>query len=80
MCDKQEDDITTVINVKRQLENIVKGSNNQQLQNAIDELNRYLTLYCTHNIVRDYIDIHPEASVPIQYCSICYTTFTPMNI
>jgi hypothetical protein len=73
MCDEQED-IQTVIQVKKQLENLMKESNNMQIKNAIRELDLYLTLYCRHNIVRDYVDIHPEASVPIQYCTICYTT------
>jgi len=73
MCDEQED-IQTVIQIKKQLENLMKESNNMQIKNAIRELDLYLTLYCRHNIVRDYVDIHPEASVPIQYCTICYTT------
>jgi hypothetical protein len=73
MCDEQED-IQTVIQVKKQLENLMKESNNMQIKNAIRELDLYLTLYCRHNIVRDYVDIHPEASVLIQYCTICYTT------
>jgi hypothetical protein len=74
MCDEQED-VQTVIRIKKQLEDLLKEVNNMQIKNAIIELDRYLTLYCRHNIVRDYVDIHPEASVPIQYCTICFTTF-----
>jgi hypothetical protein len=73
MCDDQED-VQTVNRVKKQLEDLAKQIDNMQIKNAIFELDLYLTLYCRHNIVRDYVDIHPEASVPIQYCTKCFCT------
>ena len=69
--------IEVVINIKKQLEELLKElHDNTQIKNAICELNRFLMLHCSHEKVRDYIDIHPEASVPIEYCTICFTTFT----
>ena len=66
----------TVMKIKKQLEEIQKALDNTQIKNAICEVNRFLMLHCSHEKVRDYIDIHPEASLPIEYCKICFTTFT----
>jgi len=67
----------TVMKIKKQLEELLKVlDDNTQIKNAICELNRFLMLHCSHEKVRDYIDIHPEASVPIEYCTICFSTFT----
>lgn len=30
---------------------------------------------CEHCIIRDYIDISPEESQPIIYCTWCFTCF-----
>uniref|UniRef100_A0A6C0B2R8 Uncharacterized protein n=1 Tax=viral metagenome TaxID=1070528 RepID=A0A6C0B2R8_9ZZZZ len=74
MCDTHYE-IDDIIRIKRQLEDLLKENDNIHLQNAVSEINKYLKLECLHNKVRDYIDINPEASIPIEYCSICFTTF-----
>lgn len=69
------DNIDELVRIKRQLEDLLKESENIHLQNAISEIEKYLFMSCQHNKVRDYIDINSETSVPIEYCSICFTTF-----
>lgn len=71
MCD----DIHELIRIKRELEDLLKENDNVHLQNAVLFIEKYLAESCPHNKVRDYIDINPETSVPIEYCTICFTTF-----
>jgi hypothetical protein len=71
MCDEN---VSGVMDAKKQLERLFKETGNEQIKNAIHQLDVFLSLHCRHIIVQDYIDIHPEASVSIQYCSICLTT------
>jgi len=71
MCDT----IYELVRIKGELEDILKENDNVHLQSAILSIEKYLAENCKHNKVRDYIDIHPETSIPIEYCSICFTTF-----
>ena len=74
MCDNYNR-IQYIFRIKAQLEDLMKESTNIHLQNAIVEIEKCLEETCLHNKVRDYIDINPETSVRIEYCSICFTTF-----
>jgi len=67
--------IHSIVHIKRQLEDLLKENENVHLQTAVLEIEKFLTERCPHNKVRDYIDIHPETSIPIEYCTICFTTF-----
>jgi len=71
MCDT----IYELVRIKRELEHIVKENENVHLRNAVLSIEKYLAEICQHQKIRDYIDIHPDASFPIEYCSICFTTF-----
>jgi hypothetical protein len=71
MCDN----IYELLRIKREIENLLKENDNFHLQNAVLSIEKYLSERCPHNKIRDYIDINPETSVPIEYCTICYTTF-----
>ena len=42
------------------------------IQKLIDE---YIMKHCEHNIVYDYIDITPDTSKRIRYCTHCYTDY-----
>jgi hypothetical protein len=41
----------------------------------IEKINKELHIHCQHNMENDYIDIFPEKSMLIQYCTKCYSTF-----
>ena len=47
-----------------------------QILSQINELSRvtYKQLYCKHNFIDDYIDIGPEKSQKITYCTLCEYT------
>ena len=48
----------------------------KKILNQIKELSRitYKQLYCKHNFIDDYIDIEPEKSQKITYCTLCEYT------
>jgi hypothetical protein len=40
-----------------------------------DLIQEYINIYCSHEIIEDYIDIFPEKSQKIKYCQKCFTNF-----
>jgi hypothetical protein len=47
----------------------------KQVEILIKSLELKIKTDCIHDYVDDYIDIHPEKSQKICYCSICFTSF-----
>jgi len=48
---------------------------NEEYKKICDLVEKYIETYCKHNIVYDEIDIPPDNSKPIRYCTHCYKTF-----
>jgi len=50
-----------------------------RIEVATDETNKiintFLTRYCVHDVMTDYIDITPDKSIMIRYCKCCGITF-----
>lgn len=67
--------IDILIHVKRQLEKIPIQQRSQDYTNILSQVNAYLYKYCVHTIETDLIDIDPDTSIEIAYCTICGTTF-----
>jgi hypothetical protein len=42
-----------------------------ELTTLKNQINHFLMSQCEHEMVDDYVDISPEESIPIQYCSKC---------
>lgn len=40
----------------------------------INQLNKFISLHCDHVFIDDYIDINPDRSERITYCSKCQYT------
>jgi len=40
----------------------------------INQLNKFISLHCEHKFIDDYIDITPDRSERITYCSKCQYT------
>jgi len=40
-----------------------------------DLIQEYINIYCSHEIIEDYIDIFPEKMQKIKYCHKCFTNF-----
>jgi len=70
--------IETVVKIKRLLEPCIKlqpGELND-LDEILKKVISYLQKNCPHERVQDMIDINPDKSVNIVYCSICEETFS----
>lgn len=65
-------------NAKRFLNNISKDRQNSDYKNIVGLIEKYLIEHsndCDHNIIEDLIDIDPDRSQMVKYCTICYKTF-----
>jgi len=67
--------IDVLLNVKHQLEKLPMQQRSPAYTNILLQVNMYLCKYCNHVIEHDLIDIDPDRSIEIQYCTICETTF-----
>jgi hypothetical protein len=64
--------------VKQLLNSVSKDKQNSDYKNIIQLIEKYLIKHsndCDHNIIDDLIDIDPDRSKMIKYCTICYKTF-----
>ena len=50
-------------------------SNDPSINIIISLIEEYISKNCLHNIVYDTIDITPDTSKTIRYCTECYTDF-----
>jgi hypothetical protein len=60
---------------KQVLNNISNDKQNPDYKNIIQLIEKYLIDHCNHNIIEDLIDIDPDRSKMVKYCTICYKTF-----
>ena len=67
-------DITILIHVKQQLEKIPLQQRLQDYTNILSHVNSYLYKYCKHTMDTDLIDLDPDRSIEIEYCTICGIT------
>ena len=67
------DDILAITHLKRILENYT-GLKNPDFLHISVSIIEYCKKYCSHNIITDTIDITPDISQTIRYCSICLLT------
>ena len=44
----------------------------------VEKVQQYIEVYCQHTIIEDLIDIDPDRSKTIYYCTKCETTFDNM--
>ena len=66
--------IAAMVRAKTLLKN--RESNpNPELIIIVSLIDEYISKDCVHNIVYDMIDITPDTSKTIRYCTECYTDF-----
>ena len=56
-------------------ENIIDNRIISQIDELIKTLDMKIKAECSHEYVEDYIDVDPEQSRRISYCSKCYSCF-----
>ena len=60
--------------MKNDLDKIIRTADqlhNVDFYELYDKITKYIQLYCNHNYVLDLVDITPERSQTICYCTIC---------
>ena len=45
----------------------------KEINEIFDKIKTYLRNHCEHTMITDLIDIDPDRSKEIQYCTKCYT-------
>lgn len=69
-----KNDIETMIKIKDKLETIPTYERNNDYCDIVKQVDKYLRVHCKHHFVSDLIDIDPDRSKRIMYCTICYIT------
>lgn len=49
--------------------------NEEKYVDALNNCRNYLKKHCSHQFVSDFIDIDPDRTQFVRYCSDCYVTF-----
>lgn len=70
----ENSDIQEVLTIKKRIENLINEQDNRHLKNALEQLNQFLIQNCHHDYLDDFIDIDPDRSMKITYCTRCMMT------
>jgi ATP-dependent helicase/DNAse subunit B len=70
----QSVELTIMHSIQKQLYTLPPGRQTPEYFDILRKVNEYLYKYCIHNIVDDLIDIDPDRSKEISYCTICGNT------
>jgi len=68
-------DVEIMTHIKMWTEKLPSDYHNDDFKQISDLVQQYLKKYCLHCIVRDEIDIDPDVSRTIYYCSKCFCSF-----
>lgn len=72
--DDLEVSVRTLVNTKQNLDRIIGTADelhNVEFYEIYDKITKYIQLYCNHDYVLDSVDITPERSQTICYCTNC---------
>ena len=67
-------DVELMLSVQKKLLCMPITKQNPEYFDIVKQVNKYLVKYCCHDIVHDLIDIDPDRSKVIEYCTICGNT------
>jgi hypothetical protein len=68
-------DVEIMTHLKMWTEKLPPDYQNAEFKQIGELVQQYLKKYCRHCIVQDEIDIDPDVSRTIYYCSKCFCTF-----
>jgi len=72
MSDENKSTIAAMVRAKSLLQN---RASDPDFVNIVSLIEKYINDHCAHHIIYDTIDITPDTSKTIQYCTECYTDF-----
>jgi len=67
-------EVKTMLSIQKQLYSIPVSRQTRDYYDILSKVNQYLHKHCIHNVVHDLIDIDPDRSQSISYCTICGST------
>jgi len=67
-------EVAIMLSVKQQLEMMPVTRQTPDYFSILKGVHKYLHKHCNHAVVSDLIDIDPDRSMTIAYCSICGNT------
>ena len=73
--DSVTEELSIMLKIKTQLEAWPDHLQSPEYQSVVTIVDAYLKARCFHQWVQDTIDINPDHSQQICYCTICYTEF-----
>ena len=71
---KQTYEVEVMLSVKHLIETMPDIRQIPEYLDILNRVKRYLHKHCKHNVVHDLIDIDPDRSIEISYCTICEST------
>ena len=69
------DMIEAMERAKLVLKTIQSQDQNESYKEVCRSINQFIETHCTHTIMYDLIDINPDVSKTIRYCTHCNKTF-----
>ena len=67
-------DVEIMLAVQKKILCMPITEQNAEYFDIVKQVNKYLLKYCCHELVHDLIDIDPDRSKVIEYCTICGNT------
>ena len=71
---KQTYEVEVMLSVKHLIETMPDIRQTPEYLDILNRVKKYLHKHCNHNVVHDLIDIDPDRSIEISYCTICEST------
>jgi hypothetical protein len=71
---QQTYEVEVILSVKRLIETMPDIRQTPDYLDILNRVKKYLHKHCKHNVVHDLIDIDPDRSMEISYCTICEST------
>ena len=71
---QQTYEVEVILSVKRLIETMPDIRQTPDYLDILNRVKKYLHRHCKHNVVSDLIDIDPDRSKEISYCTICEST------
>jgi len=75
MSQVSEEELNTILEINAILDKIPVSEQTDNYKCIVKMVHTYLNNNCKHQLVYDYIDIDPDTTKQICYCSKCFTTF-----
>jgi hypothetical protein len=67
-------EVYVMLKVQKNLQTMPVTRQTPEYFDILKQVTKYLHKYCNHNVVVDLIDIDPDRSKTISYCTICGNT------